>query len=520
MTLRRLLALSLLAAAACGSVDEKPKCSTSASCAAGQYCARTPDGDVCWPDAAPPSITSVTVTCDTTPCVRDGKLTVQVSASDAEELAAVEVSLDLEPSRWVALSKVGSAWTGQVALREWAFPAFSRGVVATARARDGARNEVTQAAAGVDVTRLRWAVEAKVGSGAALSAPAVQVDGTIVVGNANHELLFLTPAGTPAEDPLPIGGGAITSVAVGDKAIWVGSDDNNVRAADLERKSVLASVGVSVGGPIRGGLAVWPGTPEWAFAGGEDGQLGGASTTASQVALSLPASYIAGPAITAAGKICSATSKLASVLNCYSFASNAIGLDWSTGVGSSVTATAALDSDGTVLTGSFDAKIQRTTSVGASNPVQTLGDSVLESPIVLTNRDIVVGDQSGVLHRLGSSGAPVWASPPNLGGIPLSSLAISGGSAPLLTGTRNGRVFALADNGTTVWSTTLTGNPALKGTNISHPSTETPVTSTAYFSASNGKVYAVIVDGTLDTAAPWPKAFRDRRNRSNAGAAP
>ncbi len=44
--------------------------------------------------------------------------------------------------------------------------------------------------------------------------------------------------------------------------------------------------------------------------------------------------------------------------------------------------------------------------------------------------------------------------------------------------------------------------------------------STAYFSGANGKLYAVIVDGHLDTSAPWPKAFHDPRNTNRAGPQP
>jgi len=41
--------------------------------------------------------------------------------------------------------------------------------------------------------------------------------------------------------------------------------------------------------------------------------------------------------------------------------------------------------------------------------------------------------------------------------------------------------------------------------------------STAYFGGDDGKLHAVVVDGHLDTAAPWPKAHHDVRNTSNAG---
>jgi hypothetical protein len=520
MLTRRLLALTSAALAACGSVDDKPKCATSASCAAGHYCAVTPDGNVCWPDAAPPQLASVSVACDATPCVRDAKLTVQVSATDDAELAAVEVSLDLDATRWVALSKAGNVWTGQLALREWGFPYFTQPVVATARARDGARNVVTQAAAGVSVTRLRWAVEAKAGSTSALSPPAVQTDGTIVVGNANHELLFLTPAGTAAEDPLVIGGGAITSIAVGDKAIWVGSDDGNVRAAEVERKAVVPGVFVNVEGPILGGLAVHTlGAEEWAFAGGQGARLGAAGSTAGDDPKTAPASYLAGPVVSSSGEVLAIAYGVSSELRRFAF-DGAFTPGWAAPVGVNAVSAPAIDSQGYILTGSGDGKITRVSSSGTASPPATLSGGVEEPLVVLGDGSVLAADSTGKLNRVAISGTATWAPAKTLDGLPLAPVALAGTSARVLVGTRNGFIYALADDGSTLWSTTLTGTPTLKGTNISFPSTQTPVTSTAYFSASNGKVYAVIVDGTLDTDAPWPKAFRDRRNRSNAGVPP
>jgi hypothetical protein len=42
--------------------------------------------------------------------------------------------------------------------------------------------------------------------------------------------------------------------------------------------------------------------------------------------------------------------------------------------------------------------------------------------------------------------------------------------------------------------------------------------STAYFGCADGNLYAVIVDGRLDTTAPWPKSHHDTRNTGNAAA--
>ena len=44
--------------------------------------------------------------------------------------------------------------------------------------------------------------------------------------------------------------------------------------------------------------------------------------------------------------------------------------------------------------------------------------------------------------------------------------------------------------------------------------------STAYVSGADGKLLRRVVDGQLDTSAPWPKAFHDPRNTNNAGTQP
>ena len=149
-----------------------------------------------------------------------------------------------------------------------------------------------------------------------------------------------------------------------------------------------------------------------------------------------------------------------------------------------------------------------------------VADSILEQPIVTYGDRLVLGDQSGALYCFSSDGPLVWTPAKDLGSTPLSPLALTDGPARLLVATRNGTLYALADDGTTLWSGPVATGTTFRGSNISFPSAESPVTSTAYLSAANGKVYAVAVDGTLDTAAPWPKAFHDRRNTSNAGAAP
>ena len=79
----------------------------------------------------------------------------------------------------------------------------------------------------------------------------------------------------------------------------------------------------------------------------------------------------------------------------------------------------------------------------------------------------------------------------------------------------------LTDAGAVSWQRTL-GTADLNAPNIYTPPGQPAgkVLSTAYISSASGKLYAVIVDGELDTSAPWPKAFHDPRNTNNAGTQP
>ena len=86
--------------------------------------------------------------------------------------------------------------------------------------------------------------------------------------------------------------------------------------------------------------------------------------------------------------------------------------------------------------------------------------------------------------------------------------------------TSDGSVFAVrVADGTVTWTQRLTAAAqSLEPANIwTEPGA---TTSTAYLAGADGNLYAVIVDGVLDTSAPWPKAFHDPQNTSNAGVAP
>ncbi|HEY6003902.1 MAG TPA: pyrrolo-quinoline quinone, partial [Anaeromyxobacter sp.] len=115
-----------------------------------------------------------------------------------------------------------------------------------------------------------------------------------------------------------------------------------------------------------------------------------------------------------------------------------------------------------------------------------------------------------------------WSSPPVLGSPVFAPLVLSGTTAPFIVPTNAGNVYALADDGTTKWQTTLPSATLLRAGNIFTPPSQPagPTMSVAYFSSGNGHLYAVIVDGQLDASAPWPKAFHDPRNTNHAGPQP
>ncbi len=523
--MRAIIILFAAAAAACGSVHDRSECSASADCPAGSYCARTGDGDVCWRDAVAPVVSGVSAACDHPgPCLRSDVLRVTATITDDAELLGADVSL--LGSTAIPLARAGGAtWTASLPLARFAFEAFEAEVVATVTARDGARNERSAAAAPVVVTRLAWekVLDAGVFS---LTAPAVTADGTVVAAGTNGRLYLLAWDGTGINS-LAVGAGQITAVpAIGERAIWVGSEDSNLYASSLDGSALLANVGVNANGPVKGSIAVLPdSTKEWGLATSGNGQVAAASTNSYDYGRSAPTNaFTVGPVVRADGKICAATATATATatLRCYTFNAGAFSPDFAVTVGVNVSAPLAVDAAGNVWTGSQDAKLNKTTTAGATTTVATLPGSVIDSPVVLQGGDVVVGDQSGILHRFAPDGTQVWPTEPNLAAPVLSPMALAGTAATLLVPTKSGEIHALRSDGSTVWSVALAGAPELRAPSIYTPAGQPAdvMVSLAYFTASNGKVYAVIVDGQLDGNAPWPKAFHDPRNSNRAGAQP
>lgn len=197
--------------------------------------------------------------------------------------------------------------------------------------------------------------------------------------------------------------------------------------------------------------------------------------------------------------------------------------EWSVPVGVNVSAPLAVDATGNVWTGTLDRLLSKTAPGETSatvTPVATLPGSIVDSPVVLANGDVVVGDDTGLLHRFSSAGAQLWASEPNLGAAVQSPMVLTDPATPFIVPSAGGKVFALRSDGTVAWSATLEAGKALRAPNLHTPTSAGPVLSTAYFANAGGKIFAVIVDGQLDASAPWPKAFHDPRNTNRAGPQP
>ncbi|HSN13014.1 MAG TPA: PQQ-binding-like beta-propeller repeat protein, partial [Anaeromyxobacteraceae bacterium] len=236
-------------------------------------------------------------------------------------------------------------------------------------------------------------------------------------------------------------------------------------------------------------------------------------------------------AIDGAGGVYGATSTLAlKAIRRQVWDGEAFAASWIVDVGEEVNAPLVVAAPESIISGSSAGEVERSyagSGSGALAALRTLTGRVDDSPIILSNGDIVVGDAGGKLHRLASDGTAVWGAPADLGAAvhaPLALAAAAPGAARFLVATADGKVHALDDDGTILWSGPLTSGLALGAGNL-HTPAGAPLApdgspfSTAYFAGADGTLYAVIVEGALDTSAPWPKAWHDARNTSRAGGA-
>jgi hypothetical protein len=509
-----------------GAVQDRPSCLTHADCPVGQYCATTSAGGTCWEDAVPPTVASVQVTCSTSPCLRDARLTVSAAVSDAQALLNAAASLDLDGGvRQVAMHPVGGGrWEATLELSEWPVDGLTATATASVTATDGARNVKVAAAADQAVTRVRPAVALDPGAVVVPTAPALEADGAVVVGGSTGRLYTVADGATAATASTLSVGAAITFPPVlGQGATWVAAG-NRLFAVKPDGSALLNGVGYDTGGAVAGPAALTAASaPEVAFVGSAGGRL--AAVQADAVANGFIARSLAmdpvfsGPALatdSAPFVVTGSTTPATATLRGFTY-DGALGEVLNRTVASILVAPLAVSSKGSIWTAPADVtltKLQETTAAGTAGTSIPLPTSASGGPIILSNGDVAIcaGDQ---LHRFTAAGAAAWAAPVRLDGIGLTPLALAGPGAvaTLLVPTRSGTVHAVrASDGALLWSASLSVNELREGTVRAAAAART---STAWFTSADGLLHGLVVDGALDTAAPWPKAWHDGRNTGN-----
>jgi outer membrane protein assembly factor BamB len=467
----------------------------------------------------------VRVTC-AAPCLRDGVLRVEATVREDRQLASVHATLDLDPARSVELAPAGQVYAAELKLEDWPFPAFERAVVATVMAVDGARNQHALEAPADQrpvVTRLRWAQAVDPGAAVALTSPAVRQDGVVVVAGNNGKVFFVTPDGAAAREPVSMAPAAITvPPAVSDDAVWVGTQSGGLFA--INAAGAVTQATCSPAEPITGSLAL-SGSRVIASSQASVLIVADAKGFCDQTGTTGPVD--AGVIVLGSGQVIASAS---GALYSYTLPlSGILRADW-TGVapapappviGDSISLSISADAEGSTWTIAESGGLSRTSSSAATTVVITIAGAS-SGPILLADGSAIVGSSAGLLERVSAGAAPPWSHSAQLNGAPAIALALRGAASTpaLLVPTSTGRLYALSqDDGQVLWETRLSATgQALQPPNVSGaPGART---ATAYVSGADGKLYAVVVDGQLDTTAPWPKAFHDPRNTSNAGTQP
>lgn len=519
----------LLAAAlaACGSVDDRGGCTSSTDCPVGQYCAHTGDGNVCWADAVAPRVSGVTVACLDpvavgSTCPRDGVLHVEATVTDDKEVLGVDAVLDVGGAPVPLARAGGNLWAADVQLGKVPFDYFEHQVVTTVVARDGARNAAAGGAAGtttVTVTRNLW----KTSLGAGLSSPAVGPTGILAVPANNGRVHFLTWDGTyiGSVDLAVSTPQAITAPSFIGDSFWVGAEDGRVYELSQTGGNWTATSRANTGGAVRGSLGV---------AGG--GSIIAASSSGFVYAVTSAGAMNSSPGYaTTLGTVLDSEDSIflvsGGIVRRFTLVLGAPTLDtgFAASVGAAVETPLACTQQIMVgANGGTGGVVKRVdTKTAAIDPVATTTGAPSSGIAIDSDGSILVPEQTTlVISRWAAAGIPFpgWQAPP-LDSEPRTPLIVSGAAARYVTSTAGGFVHALADDGSVTWSARF-GTASLQPGNIYTPPGQAPgeERSIAYFAGSDGVLHAVLVDGTLDASAPWPKAFHDPRNTNRAGAQP
>jgi len=347
--------------------------------------------------------------------------------------------------------------------------------------------------------------------------PAIVPDnGRVLVPGTDGFLRFVTRDGTQERAAVAIGSAVTGPPAVGAGAIWLARQDGQLSKRSLVNGDVIPLTDCA----STGGAALLG--PPTVFAdrviAASSGQEILVARASGSCAPSVLGTSITTPAvIDTSGAVVVATG---SVLRRFTVSTSSALVDAWTGLavsaGGTVSKPLALDAENGVWSTAASGLVYRTTSAGVSGQISSAPSIGSQGSIILADGSVVVADEAGRVRRIARSGQEIpWTESVGLVGSPRAPLALRGtATATLLVPTSSGRLYAISeDTGQIVWETNLSPQ-GLQPANVW--TQEGAATSTAYLSGDNGSLYAVIVDGTLDTTAPWPKVFHDPQNTSNA----
>lgn len=513
------VALGVLAGCGDSGGSSDPKCQTGA-CGAQRFCAHTPDGGVCWKDTTAPVISASSMTCSTTPCRRDSVLTVTATVADesyGNAMGEVKVALDLDKEHPLTLQRVsptGNDYRLDVKVEDLPFPYFAHDVAGTVSAKDEATNGATQELAAVGVTRMKWALAlpGQGGTAYALFSPAITSDGRIIVVGSDGSVHFVTRAGAEERTPVVVGSVVTAPAALGPNAIWLSGQDQKLHKRALSDGSELALSHCAAATNLVGSPAVF-GERAVSVSSGVQVLV---ATTDGSCNISNTGSFISSPPVMdRAGALLVSSG---GSLQKYTVAEDStLTSAWAVVPAPSVGTVAepiAIDGGNAAWTIASNGVLSRTTAEGVTSQVSAAPSIASSGCVVLSDGSVVIADFGGSVRRITPDGTTPWSANPPALDHPRTPLVLGGQDPSLLVPTTSGMVYAIRQStGEVVWST-LVASQALQPPNIWTESGAK--TSTAYLASANGTLYAVIVDGTLDTTAPWPKAYHDPQNTSNA----
>lgn len=524
VTISLVLLTSLLAA--CGSVHDRGGCSASTDCPAGQYCARTADGNVCWADAVPPAVSAVTVACldpvgAGSTCLRDGVLRVQATITDDKEVLGAEVALDVGGAPVPMIRAGGDRWIADVQLRMLPFDYFEHAIVTTVTARDGARNTAFLEPSGTTtVTRHRW----KMNLGAGLAPPSVSTSGVLAIPGNSGKVYFVAWDGQfiGSVELSPGVSQLVTAPTFVGESFWVGAEDGHMYELQLTANVWTAVSRATTGSAIKGSIAstsdgtLIAATYDSAGSGGVVYAVT-QSTVRNGPPAGLPISV--GPVVDANDRIYAVA---VGAVRRYSLTGGIPTAAWlgATSVDGTVYEPLACTSVLVATANTLSSGVVK--SVDPNGEPQHIATTAFSSggAVVLSDGSVVVPEQANMLSRWTQVGAAFsgWQKP-DLGSAPRTPLVLRS-SSRFIVPTAKGALYALKADGQVAWFGQLSAGatPLQPGNIYTHPGVTD--LSTAFFAGSDGVLHAVIVDGVLDSSAPWPKAFHDPQNTNRAGAQP